>query len=92
MKITSSKEVKVEKAIINITIDPTKQKTTMELSYTCPHCAGWGCGKHGGTKHCNNGTVEQKLEPSKLNQVFEEDDLVKVKAAIKDLYSKVMGK
>lgn len=88
------KEVQVDNPRIEIQIDPNNQKTSMALNYTCPDCAGWGCGRHGGPKtnrDCNGGTVHIVLDPSKLDQTFEGGQLMKIKAAIQNLYLEVIG-
>lgn len=94
MKLRSIKEVVVQDAIITIHINPIDQKTTLSLRYTCPHCDGYGCGRHGShreNKECNNGSITRSLDPSKLDQVFEPEQLINVKAALQNLYLEVTG-
>lgn len=94
MKIKKYKEIEVASARIEIQINPANGLTDMRLSYTCPACAGWGCGKHGSEKanqDCNGGTVNQIVEPSHLKDVLDETEVSNVYQAIAKLLGVTVG-
>ena len=92
MELTIVKKEKAENARITIEIDPDTQHTTMQLSYTCPGCGGHGCNVHRQNNYeCEGGTVTKKLDPEHLDQIFDGGTLMKVKAAIQNLYLLVTG-
>lgn len=90
MELTEIKKVKAENARIVIHIDPDTQATSMWLSYRCPACAGHGC-RYSGNTECKNGEAVKKLDPEHLDQVFDGRQLMKIKAAVQNLYLTVIG-
>jgi hypothetical protein len=94
MKLRSIKEVTADNPLITIQINPDNQKTSMVLSYTCPDCAGYGCGRHGSPRanpDCSGGTVEMKLDPAKIDQIFDSGQAMRIKAALENLYLDAIG-
>lgn len=92
MELTVVKKVKAEGARIHISFDPESPTIVMTLEYTCPKCAGWGCNKHSqNNDECKGGQVQQKLNPESLDQIFNDSQLLQIKATIQNLYLTVIG-
>ena len=90
MELTIVTKVKANGARITIQFNPEKPDVYMRLEYTCPECAGHGCNSHRqNNRECSGGTVYKTLEPSRLDDVFTEEQLKPIKNTIQTLYDQI---
>lgn len=92
MKLVLKKEVNVESAHLKIDIDLSRPVSEMVVSFsaTCPSCSGYGCNTHKmNNKDCNGGSLSKEVELSKLDAVFEQEQVVVIKEAIRWMYVSV---
>ena len=87
MELTITQHILVQRPEITITINPDTQKTVMEFSHDCSACAGYGSP----CRSCTSGRISQVLDPEHLDQIFSGGHLVKIKAALQNLYLTVIG-
>lgn len=88
MKITLTEEVELKDVDINISINLKKETFDINLSYTCPNCAGHGC-RYSGSKDCNGGTIAMKLDPAKMDKNLDQETASKLRAIIQKLSSSI---
>jgi len=73
-KIKQIKEAEYENAKLSFNISlpmgPGGSIPAVLLSYTCPKCAGYGCGSHGVNTHCDD---MQDVEIQNLKQSIGEE-------------------
>lgn len=82
MKIILTKEVDLQDADVNISLNLKKETFIITLSYTCTECAGHGCRRD---NNCNNGTISMKLDPSKIDKNLDKETANKLRSTIKSL-------
>lgn len=94
MKLVLKKEVNVEDAHLEIDIDLSRPASEMVIRFsaTCPSCAGYGCNNHKiNNKDCVAGDLSKKVELSKLDTVFEREQIATIKEAIQWMYTSIFG-
>ena len=93
MELTTIKKVEATNARITIIINPENADTSMQLSYTCNECAGYGCNRHrSNNSECNGGTVSHILEDGDVDTIFSKKQLVVVREAVQNLHNQLFKK
>ena len=91
MRLKKVQAVSTDRAVLTVKVDLPTGEASMILSYICPDCSGWGCGNPRRNMDCKGGRVTQKLDPAKLDEVFEDDDLESVEMSIQHLCDQMMS-
>jgi predicted nucleic acid binding AN1-type Zn finger protein len=84
MKFVEVKETEVEDAEFELSINFKSEEGYMNLSYTCPKCAGYGCNTHVRTNdECGGGTVVKNVTKETFKKVFNDSQQKIIYKAIK---------